>query len=35
LYVGEWGVRVEDTNVVGMDGPVTLTGYPRSLALPG
>lgn len=32
LYVSAWGVRVEDTNVVGVDGPVTLTSYPRVLA---
>ncbi len=32
LYVGDWGVRVEDTNVVGKDGPITLTSYPRVLA---
>ena len=32
LYVGAWGVRVEDTNVVGADGPVTLTRSPRVLA---
>lgn len=31
LYVGAWGVRVEDTNVVGADGPVTLTRSPRVL----
>ncbi len=31
LYVGAWGVRVEDTNVVGADGPITLTNYPRVL----
>lgn len=31
LYVGPWGVRVEDTNLVGMDGPTTLTSYPRIL----
>jgi Xaa-Pro aminopeptidase len=31
LYTGPWGVRVEDTNVVGADGPTTLTSYPRSL----
>ena len=31
LYVGAWGVRVEDTNVVGTDGPITLTSYPRVL----
>ncbi len=32
MYVGDWGVRVEDTNVVGKDGPITLTSYPRVLA---
>ncbi len=32
LYVGAWGVRVEDTNVVGVDGPITLTSFPRVLA---
>jgi len=31
LYVGPWGVRVEDTNVVGRDGPETLTCYLRTL----
>jgi Xaa-Pro aminopeptidase len=31
LYLGPWGVRVEDTNLVGADGPTTLTSYPRSL----
>lgn len=31
LYTGPWGVRVEDTNVVGVDGPITLTRYPRAL----
>lgn len=31
LYVGPWGVRVEDTNIVGLDGPETLTSYPRVL----
>ena len=31
LYTGPWGVRVEDTVVVGADGPVVLTGYPRRL----
>ena len=32
LYTGPWGVRVEDTLVVGKDGPTVLTNYPRSLA---
>ena len=32
LYTGPFGVRVEDTNVVGKDGPTTLTHYPRVLA---
>jgi Xaa-Pro aminopeptidase len=31
LYTGPWGVRVEDTLVVGPKGPVILTDYPRSL----
>lgn len=31
LYTGPWGVRVEDTVVVGPAGPMVLTGYPRSL----
>ncbi len=31
LYTGPWGVRVEDTLVVGQDGPTVLTNYPRSL----
>ena len=31
LYTGPWGVRVEDTNVIGVDGPTTLTTYPRVL----
>ncbi len=31
LYTGPFGVRVEDTNVVGVDGPITLTSYPREL----
>ncbi len=31
LYAGPWGVRVEDTVVVGQDGPIVLTGYPRQL----
>jgi Xaa-Pro aminopeptidase len=32
LYTGPWGVRVEDTVVVGHDGPRLLTDYPRRLA---
>ena len=28
---GPWGVRVEDTVVVGKEGPVILTHYPRHL----
>jgi Xaa-Pro aminopeptidase len=35
LYVGPWGVRVEDTNLVGVDGPTTLTSYPRVLETRG
>lgn len=31
LYTGPWGVRVEDTVIVGADGPEVLTGYPRQL----
>ena len=31
LYTGPWGVRVEDTVLVGPDGPKVLTGYPRQL----
>ena len=31
LYSGPWGVRVEDTVVVGKEGPVILTRYPRHL----
>jgi Xaa-Pro aminopeptidase len=33
LYAGPWGVRVEDTTVVGVDGPMVLTNYPRSLTV--
>src|SRR5512139_1423393 len=32
LYMGSWGVRVEDTVVVGPDGPLVLTHYPRNLS---
>ncbi len=35
LYTGPWGVRVEDTLVVGSDGPTVLTSYPRMLASNG
>jgi len=31
LYTGPWGVRVEDTVVVGAKGPSLLTDYPRKL----
>jgi len=31
LYSGLWGVRVEDTVVVGPEGPKILTHYPRQL----
>jgi Xaa-Pro aminopeptidase len=31
LYTGPWGVRVEDTVLVGPDGPKVLTRYPRQL----
>lgn len=34
LYTGPWGVRVEDTVVVGSGGPIVLTGYPRRLEKP-
>ncbi len=35
LYTGPWGVRVEDTIVIGPEGPDVLTDYPRSLAPDG
>lgn len=31
LYTGPWGVRVEDTVVVGREGPQVLTNFPRQL----
>jgi Xaa-Pro aminopeptidase len=31
LYTGPWGVRVEDTIIVGSKGPMVLTRYPRQL----
>jgi Xaa-Pro aminopeptidase len=31
FYAGPWGVRVEDTVVVGKEGPIVLTDYPRHL----
>ncbi len=31
LYTGPWGIRDEDTVVVGADGPIVLTSYPRQL----
>jgi Xaa-Pro aminopeptidase len=33
LYTGPWGVRVEDTIVVGMKGPSMLTDFPYSLTI--
>lgn len=34
LYTGPWGVRVEDTVVIGLEGPVVLTKYPKQLENP-
>lgn len=34
LYTGPWGVRVEDTVVVDIEGPKVLTDYPRQLERP-
>lgn len=31
LYLGPWGVRIEDTLVVGQDGPMVLTDFPYEL----
>ena len=31
LYTGPWGVRIEDTVVVGKEGPEVLTSYPATL----
>jgi len=31
LYIGPWGVRVEDTVAVSREGPLVLTDYPRQL----
>jgi Xaa-Pro aminopeptidase len=31
LYTGPWGIRDEDTVLVGADGPIVLTNYPRQL----
>jgi Xaa-Pro aminopeptidase len=33
LYTGPWGVRVEDTVVIGAEGPVVLTDHPHQLSL--
>jgi Xaa-Pro aminopeptidase len=32
LYTGSWGVRVEDTVLIGAEGPMMLTDYPCQLA---
>lgn len=34
LYLGPWGVRVEDTVVVDKEGPILLSQYPRELERP-
>ncbi|MFO7555615.1 MAG: hypothetical protein R6W88_10470 [Desulfobacterales bacterium] len=33
LYIGQWGVREEDTVVVGVQQPLVLTQYPRQLGI--
>ena len=35
LYIGPWGVRVEDTVVVTTEGAMVLTSYPRRLEKEG
>jgi Xaa-Pro aminopeptidase len=32
LYLDRWGVRVEDTTLIGLEGPTLLTSFPRRLA---
>lgn len=34
LYTGPWGVRVEDTVLIGETGPTVLTDFPRLLQMP-
>ncbi|MBI5444800.1 MAG: aminopeptidase P family protein [Deltaproteobacteria bacterium] len=34
LYTGPWGVRVEDTVVVGQEGPLLLSRFPRQMETP-
>ena len=31
IYTGPWGVRIEDTIVVGKEGPIVITDYPYFL----
>ncbi len=33
IYTGDWGIRIEDTVVVGADGPQILTDYSRELKI--
>ena len=35
VYTGAWGVRVEDNVVVGKEGPIILTEYPRTMRTNG